>query len=128
MEKLECRIDLTQVSQFVQNTRQRTRQNISNTRYPQVPEGDSILFSENCISLLIRGSRWDLQNVVDTGSPCIAVNAKVQTDNRTERESEGRVEAHREVELTLLFVAKATRIYTGARTVRSRSSINYLAV
>jgi hypothetical protein len=23
---------------------------------------------------------------VDTGSPCIAVNAKVQTNNRTERE------------------------------------------
>jgi hypothetical protein len=59
--------------------------------------------------------------VVDTGSPCIAVNAKVQTNNRRERESEGRVEAHREVELTLLFVAKASRIYTGARTDCSRS-------
>ena len=64
----------------------------------------------------------DLQNVVDTGSPCIAVIAStvvVKTSNQTNREREGREEAHREVELTLLFVAKASRIYT----IRAPSSI-----
>ena len=59
---------------------------------------------------------------MDTGSPCIAVKAKVQTSNQTERE--GRVEAHREVELTLLFVAKDSRIYTGARMFHSRSIVH----
>jgi hypothetical protein len=41
-----------------------------------------------------------------------------------QREREGRVEAHREVELTLLFVAKASRIYTGARMDHSRSIVH----
>ena len=61
---------------------------------------------------------------MDTGSPCIAVIAKVQTNNQKDRESEGRVEAHREVELTLLFVAKGSRIYTGARMDHSRSIVH----